>query len=339
MGVRSVLSWGLRVAVGVFVASTAARAGPLSPFPAPQVAYAEPARPLQLVSHPRDGERWYVVVEDEAWGPRLFFLDTGFSRTTCDDDFVEELGLSSLPTLTRSRGALGSVPLRIAHLPDFSLGDHRVKDLACAVRDLGSTSSIPADAEVRVAGVIGANLLERFRLEVDPARLFVRLSEPSLAVGDYERGHRVAREWAVGHRRVAVLELDGNTTRAVVDTGASSTHVDTRGMDLDKVVEREAVVFATGPGGRAVQVQAWYRVERLEVAGRVNGPLLVKQRDAPPWRPGLLGLDVLGSHRLVLEPARNTLYLERVKPAPLPVWEGSSTGGDGAEESAFYAPR
>lgn len=291
------------------------------PFRAPRVDYAPAPATLPLVTVPADRTRLYVVTRDATLGERLFFLDTGYSLTTCDDDFVASLGLRSRPALAWSKGELGSVRLRKATLPDFDLGGHTIHSLPCAVRDLSSTSSIPSTADAPVAGVLGSNLLGRFRVEIDPGEGRLTLWDPRSPPPPPGAGSTpMRRERRVGYRRVVELELDGKVARVVVDTGATSTWVDARRLDLRKVDSRTTVVRGSGRQSRQVRQQETYAVTRASLAGQDLGALQVLQRSRPPWRPGLLGMTVLRRFSVTLDPASRTLSVRPVDRWGVPGW-------------------
>src|SRR5690554_1990050 len=71
------------------------------------VRYGEP-EPVPIVHTSVDRTRWYVTVDAGPHGERLFFFDTGYSTTTCDDDLVEELGLTTRGQ-AKVRGEAGTV--------------------------------------------------------------------------------------------------------------------------------------------------------------------------------------------------------------------------------------
>src|SRR5690606_40302547 len=103
-----------------------------------------------------------------------------FTLTTCDDELARDL--AAVPRgRVRLQGEIGRIDARLADLPPLELGGHRLERVRCVVRDLHTTSSIRDPAEVRVAGVLGADLLRRFRVIVDPERATLTLLDPGEA--------------------------------------------------------------------------------------------------------------------------------------------------------------
>ncbi|MFZ5479750.1 MAG: retropepsin-like aspartic protease [Myxococcota bacterium] len=243
-------------------------------FHVPAPAGGEPAD-LPLAAHPEDTARPYAT-----WDGRLWFVDTGASRTTCDDDLVAALGLPVRETAARSRGAVGTVRLGRVVLRDVEIGGWRFRRLPCAVRDLDTTSSVPGD----VAGILGANLFRHFTVAID-----FRGGRARLLRERVEGGARLARERLVGPRLVARMTVEGERVRAIIDTGADRTYLP---LEVgEEVLRYEGVRQGTGPGGSR-KVEVVVRRVRDARVGEVAVPLegyLAWDGDV-----GLLGMDVLG---------------------------------------------
>ncbi|MBN1337168.1 MAG: retropepsin-like domain-containing protein [Deltaproteobacteria bacterium] len=298
-----------------------ARSGILAPFAPPEVTYAATPDPLPLVHVPSDRQRPYVLVRDPALGTLAFFLDTGFSRTTCDDGFVASLGLDARRTLARSRGEVGRVPLGVVDIPELVLGGHVLEDLHCAVRDLATTSSVPQDPRAPVAGVLGSDVMRLFVVEIDPGRGLVTLHDPSMARLD-DGAVRLRRDRPCGRRFRAPLEVAGRTTWPVIDTGATRTHLDAARLDLPIIWEREGVLRGSGPGGRVRVRVREAEAPEASLAGQALGALRFRDRPKPRWTPGLVGQDVLGRFVLVIDGPRRRLEVRPVERRAWPVWQG-----------------
>lgn len=285
--------------LGVLLLCPVARA---AGFPRPRPGYGAAGAVLPLVQLPGDPSRLYVRVDDPALGSRLFFLDTAFSRTTCDDGLAEDLGLDVERTLRRSRGELGSVRLGRIVLPDFQLGDHTIPSLACAVRDLDSTSSVTSTADLPVAGVLGANLLARFVVVIDPTAGTVTLLDPRVAgLEDGPGVVRLRRERWVGPRVRMPISVDGRQTWPLLDTGATRTHLDARRLGLPLVSERQGMARASGSSNQEPTTFRIHEIEQVQVAAHTLGPLRVIDRRRAACVPGLLGQDVLGGFVLTID--------------------------------------
>ncbi len=298
----------LTVASLVLLPSSQAWAGP---FPKPRPSYGEEPVALPLERVPGDPKRLYVRVEDEALGARLFFLDTAFSRTTCDDGFADDLGLEVRRTLARSRGELGTIRLGSIELPAFEIGGHRIEGMNCAVRDLDSTSSVASTAERPVAGVLGANLLARFVVVIDLDAETVTLLDPAEhGLEDGPGVVRLRRERWVGPRVRLPLEIDGRTRWPLLDTGATRTHLDARRLELPLLEEREGIARASGSTNAERVVFRIHQATDVLLAGQQAGPLRVLDRRRAACVPGLAGQDLLASFTLTIDTRHRRLKVE-----------------------------
>jgi hypothetical protein len=296
------------VLLGVALAPRVAAGGG---FPRPRPVYGAQPVSLPLVRLPGDATRLYVRVDDPALGSRLFFVDTAFSRTTCDDDLARELGLEPRPTLRRSRGELGSVRLARIVLPDFTLGGHSIPGLACAVRDLDSTSSVASSPEQPVAGVLGANLLGRFVVVIDPvARTMTLLDPAEHGLEDGPGVVRLRREHGLGPRIRFPVVVDGRETWPLLDTGATRTHLDARRLDLPLVAERQGMARGSGATNEQATTFRIHEIAQAELAGHSVGPLRIIDRRRAPCAPGLAGQDLLGDFVLTIDTRHRRLRVE-----------------------------
>jgi len=238
----------------------------------PDVAYGDP-EPLILLHPSSDGRRWYIPVESDTLGPQIFFVDTGYGSTACDDDLVEGLGLETRGTV-RVRGELGVLKATKTRLPDLRLGGHTLSKITCQVRDLGETSSIRDPREVPVAGVLGMDVFRQFRMIIEPETARIHLLDPSKAERlDREDPSvvRLRREW-FGQRTRVPLTLQRKTAWPLLDTGSTTTWIDGQRLGLEISRRQEGVAFRgtgrtqrcdncdmpdlSGPGHR-IQVPDW----------------------------------------------------------------------------------
>jgi hypothetical protein len=248
-----------------------------------------------------DPNRPYTLLDD-----RLWFVDTGASRTTCDDDLVAALGVRVRRTAVRSHGEVGSVPLGRAVLHDVTIGGWTFRRLPCAVRDLPTTSSLKDDPGDPVVGILGANVLRHFAAEFAFAEGELRLRRE--AEGDGSEGSgvdasiRLRRERGVGPRLVAPLVVDGARVDVVIDTGADRTYLPlTTGEELLRYAGRR---HGTGPGG-GTPIEVVIRGVTEATLGRE--PVALYRYVFRRGRPGLLGMDVLAMRRLVVDGPRKRL--------------------------------
>lgn len=294
----------------------------------PPVTYGD-AAVLPLLQPSSDYERWYVPVHTEA-GPWLLFLDTGYSYSTCDDGLIDALELETRGRV-RVKGELGKVKVTKARLPPLTIGTHRVEGLTCQVRDLGSTSSISDPDEVPVAGVLGMEVLRRFRVILDPAEGTATLLPPRSVERLPRTGEgivRMRRENWSGMRVLVPTLVEGRRTWPILDTGADATHVDGERMGLQPTRTRDNVtVRGTGTTPTETRTLSYYLVASVSLGGAATGALELTDRSRskctdPLLREGqgLLGLDVLGQFRQELDFRTHRARFTPVEPTPLQNW-------------------
>lgn len=293
----------------------------------PHVAYAHDAV-LPIVHPSNDEDRWYIAFHGEH-GDELWFLDTGYSYTTCDDDMIADRGLATHGKV-RIHGEAGDVFASRARVPAFRLGTHEVR-MSCVVRDLDATSSIGDSPEVPVMGVLGSDVLTRFDLEIDPSVPSVTLLDPhALRLRPSDPGVvRMRREHGWGLRFRVPVGVADDVVWPVVDTGATGTHVDGERLGLEpSLIQAGVKVRASGATGVIVRDLVYYRVEELELAGAAMGPLMLTDRARAPWVAGLLGLNVLSEVRQEYDFDRGLARFVPVRPAKVPSWAEWSAFGE-----------
>lgn len=287
----------------------------------PQVSWGE-ADPVPIVQPSNDGRRWYVPVESETAGSWIFFVDTGYSYTTCDDDLVERLGLPTRGKV-RVRGELGHIKGTKARLPPLTFGGHRVEGLVCQVRDLDSTSSIRDPLEVPVAGVLGIDVLRRFYTVFDAENAVVMLFDPrrTADLSDDEPGVVPLRRERFGTRARVPLQVEDVVVWPIIDTGASETYLDAARLGWEADWQQENVTIrGTGARGSAVRTLSYFDLH-VQLAGEELGQITVTGRERPPGAPGLVGLDILGRFRQEYDFRRRRARFTPVERGAIPSWE------------------
>jgi hypothetical protein len=281
------------------------------------VVAAPAAAVLPLVHTDVDADRWYTLLTLPDGTERAWFVDTGYGRTTCDDDLIAALEIRAHGRV-RVRGEGGRIHAQRARLPPFSIAGHRVDRLRCVVRDLPSTSSIEAPHAGHVAGVLGSDLLRQFHVVIDPGTATLQLHHPDLPL-DPEAPGTVAlrREQGWSPRLELRVDIDAHRAAMVLDTGATRTFLDGRRLGLEPVATKNFRLAGTGgTGGRTLSV---YRVD-LGIGLLRHDQLVVFGRPRGARTRGLLGLDVLRSVRIELDPRRRLARLVEVPSVDLPVW-------------------
>jgi clan AA aspartic protease (TIGR02281 family) len=108
-----------------------------------------------------DGTSWLVEAAIDGRAHVRFLLDTGASYCVVAPALVEGLGLAETGHFATVETANGPVRAPLVRLPSLELeGGVRVRDVEAIVHDAGP----------RLDGVLGLNLLNRWRYAVDPQR-------------------------------------------------------------------------------------------------------------------------------------------------------------------------
>lgn len=301
----------------------------------PQVHFGD-ATTLPLVHPSNDVDRWYVAFDGGDLGPQLWFVDTGYSYSTCDDDTISGLDVPTRGKV-RIRGEAGDLYAPRARLPWLAIGDHEVR-LTCVVRDLNATSSIADPPEVKVNGVLGSDVMRRFDLVFDPSTATMLL----LPRDGLPRFHRseagvvpIRREYGIGLRFRVPVGIADEESWPVVDTGATGTYVDGTRLGLVASLSQKGVsVRASGSTGVVIRDVVYYHVDGVDLAGDRVGPLLLTDRDRGPWAAGLLGLNVLSQVRAEYDFRRGRARFTPVRPIPVPAWQGPAEPPSPAAEPA-----
>lgn len=286
----------------------------------PSVDFGEPS-PMPMVHTSNDRQRWYAIVDTGSHGQRLFFVDSGYAQTTCDDDFARELGLETSGRVL-IRGVGGTTVASKAALPPMTIGGHGIGDFACIVRDLDSTSSIDDPPEVAVAGVLGADLMRRFVTVFDPEQAMLSLLPPGVGYETGEATLPLVTRGTRGTRFVLEARIHERRGRWLLDTGANGSTVGGKhyGLEPDEVRE-DAWVGGTGPAGGSTMSLAFYRDLTLWLGDQSVESLRLMHRSRSPLGFDLLGLDVIGHFAMTLDPHRQQLHLRRIDRRPLPQWQ------------------
>jgi hypothetical protein len=252
--------------------------------------------------------------------PADFILDTGASLTMVDQGYAATIGLkpegnSSVQGIAASGemqfARVGSIALEGAGGASAALGDFRV-----ALLDLAENSQTMLWR--KPAGLLGADFLGRFVLELDYDSLTVRLYDP--ARFQY-RGRGAAVPFEL-HQGIPVVEmtLDGDCSgKFLVDVG-NSFHFVVHGSSvrscqlLNRGERREVEVAGGGIGGGFVSTLC--RLDSLRIgpyscAEPVAALALHTQGGIGSKEfAGNIGNSVLERFRCTFDYAHRTLYLE-----------------------------
>ncbi|HKA23645.1 MAG TPA: aspartyl protease family protein [Candidatus Eisenbacteria bacterium] len=299
-----------------------ALAGLLLGTPAPALAGAVATIPFHLVDH--------VVVlpvqiqdSDTLW----FVLDTGAYHVSVDLPRASQLGLK-VTGATHATGGTGTVDAKRLAPFDIRMGSVVLTaNQAQAFAFSGFASRIGHALD----GVVGAELFQRYVVEIDYAHRLVRLHEPSSF--HYEgSGQRLPLTFLQGlphaQARVELSDARWLAGRFLVDTGSSQAVILLADFLAQNRVEQ--TVAKTVPfEGLAVGGEIGTRIGRLRALElgelRLEDPLVV----LPPPHPGHFATDgsagnlgggVFERFRMIFDYARSEMILEPASDlaAPMP---------------------
>jgi clan AA aspartic protease (TIGR02281 family) len=113
-----------------------------------------------------DGTSWLVEATIDGRARGNFLLDTGATYCVIAPDLARDLALPQTGRFATVETANGPVRAPLVRLAALDLGDGtRVHDVEAIVHDAGP----------RLDGVLGLNLLNRYRYAVDPRRRLLEL--------------------------------------------------------------------------------------------------------------------------------------------------------------------
>lgn len=258
-------------------------------------------------------ERSHLVVPGrlnrvDSW----FVLDTGAEISHVTPEGARRAGLAIGPGLTRIEGMGGTIVAPNA-LADIELG-------GTEVRRLLPVAALPLTAVAGqvYGGLIGADLISEYELEVSMPERRVRLWRASHCEGDYVPWAGV--HWAVPLHRTAegrlllLVTLDGTAVSALLDTGANGTMIGAHtagrlGLDPD-VVARGRAVWSRGVDGNRVQAHE-HRVATMSVGNEtVRGPTLLVSLAEMPEGDMILGTDWLRSRRIWISWGSRQMFVQ-----------------------------
>jgi predicted aspartyl protease len=237
-------------------------------------------------------------------------LDTGAELTLVTRAAVARLGLRPDPWVgTTLRGAGGLVERRanvdvgVAQLGGVKL----FQRLAGGGLSLPVTNSDLGDAD----GLLGGDVLRHYVLDLDIPRARLALHRPGMP--SHPDG-AVPLQSLRGDLLLAQVRLDGRALTGLVDTGASASLINARGLYrlglAPPLVVHDPAVPMLAVGGESIVHRRRFAELRIG-AVTVAGPTILTESVPEPAYDLVLGLDVLGRQRLLLSYPGLTLQFLR----------------------------
>jgi predicted aspartyl protease len=231
----------------------------------------------------------------------------------------ERFGASKVKTITMGNCVLTNVPVAIADFSSFN-----------SERGAPATGTHIADSKAlaHINGVLGANEMIKFGMIIDCTRqmLYVNPNGRSPAVSQSLAGvlasrgfTRVPMRLNANHHFDVEGALNGNSTRFIVDTGSSTTLIDTQvAVKSGTGVTALAGYGAGGAGGMVEGVNRTgvrelaignFKVANADVVVAHVSKDILLSNSASESNAGVLGQDYLASKFAVIDVAGMALYL------------------------------
>jgi predicted aspartyl protease len=162
--------------------------------------------------------RMLVQVSVDGSGPYTMIVDTGSDQLVITPSVAQRLGLATRRAGFANGAGSGSAELRLTRVPTITVGSLRFSDVSAAVLDLGPIQR--AIGFPRLDGVIGYNMLRRFRIGVDMDDQQLTFSSAAIPVP--KTAVTIPFTIGGGIMRVAAA-VDGVDGTFMIDTGDRSS--------------------------------------------------------------------------------------------------------------------
>jgi predicted aspartyl protease len=251
-------------------------------------------------------------------------VDTGSQISMVTPDAVAALRLArDLPRGSRIQTLGGEAVSRNAILTTLEIAGLQYNDRSVAVSALDGTKT---DSGSPPAGVIGADLLHDFDLELDIRAQTLTLYRPDPCAPSRPTWNepyvRVSATVSGRNQLLFPVTLNGHTLQAVFDTGSRGETVSRDAANDLGVTDQDLLHDPTASGISSGQHD--YRIRRhLFTTMKIGSELF---RNVPLdvvdfHQPGidmLVGADYMHWRRFYLAYSANALFIQKVKPGPDP---------------------
>ena len=268
-----------------------------------------------------DEGRMLVDVHVLGQGPYKFLLDSGASHTVVYTNLPIELDINAIPLRSKMvRTSTGRRPMQL-----YDVG---AIDVLGVSLQLGATPAIPLSRDARVFGIIGSDLLKGRIIQINPAKKSIQvLMDPP----DDLRAYKKIQGRYVGYGSMAVvLQIDGVTIPALLDTGATKSVLNTPARDVlqkagaalfpekgaptiqsstgsarGSYLGVNTIDFVSDPQYDQSQPIALARTPQVLISANLPVFKHMGARNAPAM---LLGMDYLSGRNIILDMQRMALY-------------------------------
>jgi predicted aspartyl protease len=240
-------------------------------------------------------------------------VDTGADTTTVTPTAVRRLGLKDdVGHSSLLLGVAGRVRSQDVRLRQMTLGDYVLRmDKGVGVGELPAFPGVTPP----VSGLLGADVLSRFEVEIDLRAHRMALYSASGCAGYQPWPGAAALRIERPHSNVAftTAQVDGQGVRALIDTGARTTLV-TRRTALTLGVSEAALASdarfsGVGIGPSSIAFRQ-HRFDEIGVPGDTMRDVTVSVAELRlPGVDMLLGADFLGQRQVWISYSTNRMFL------------------------------
>jgi hypothetical protein len=253
--------------------------------------------PVATVPARRDGKLLYLPVRVNGNGPFWFCFDSGAHHAIVDPFLVRRLHLGVAESGATSGTGKGEVPFRHVHPIALAIGAVKID-----VADPWEVDLTPVPIPKWVHGLIGADLLESYVVEIDPDAPQLRLFDPKTFAPP--RGAAALQLVVENHRFFLELTIDVNehetvTRRVRIDTGSSDAVAD---ESARRARQTRASTLGQGLGQNYESVSGLFTAVHL-------GPFTFRDVWGPAIEHSAIGMEMLRRFTTTFDAARRTIYL------------------------------
>ena len=248
--------------------------------------------------------------------PASFLFDTGAERTVLTAAAAKRLGVVPHFEYARRMRSLGSaVAGGDARLQTVNLGGMAIPD----VRVLVGPVSLPSLAGKSVDGLLGADFLADFEIDLDLMQRRILLYEtppcPIAGPAWSEPYTTIKANRSLHDRLFFPVTLDGHHLAALIDTGAQLTALDSLSATAlgvsGQAMARDPVATLRGAAAEVVKSRV-HRFTRLEIDGEVvRDPVIVVAGLGLQDADLVIGANFLRWHRVWLSYASHLIFVSR----------------------------
>ncbi|WP_233828554.1 retroviral-like aspartic protease family protein [Paraburkholderia sp. ZP32-5] len=268
---------------------------------------------------------------------RLFVIDTGSQKSALTPAAADALNLPyDRTSAQRVIGVGDAITPDYPRIASIALGATQWPDLRVPVTGANTFARM---AEPQLAGILGADILSRYDVELDFPAHTMTLYTAVNCLGHFVpwsgEFQSYSPEYTPRHLFLMNVRLNGQPMRAILDTGAARSLVGREaaqraGVD-GEMLARDPKTSGEGVAGTSFVIYR-HRFDALQIGTRVfrNAQIEIGDTGVPPGVGMLLGMDFLRWRRVWLSYSTGWVFMQRdaaaggAKPAALASASGAT---------------